>query len=99
MLSKSVKTLLSNRDSLIYLLNAFVITQFLFFIDEGYYDFRWMSSLGNWIVFFIYLLAILLFEILIHFLLVRTLGSPVSRVLSALLGSITALFVLIFFVF
>lgn len=31
------------------------ITMFLFFIDEGYYDFRWMKRVGNWIPFVIYL--------------------------------------------
>lgn len=29
-----------------------------FFIDEGYYDLRWMASIGNWIVFIIYLLIL-----------------------------------------
>ncbi|WP_313807471.1 hypothetical protein [Flavobacterium sp.] len=43
----------NNELSTIYI-NAFLIAQFLFFIDEGYYDFRWMKDIGNWIVFFIY---------------------------------------------
>ncbi len=28
-------------------LNSFLVTQFLFFIDEGFYDFRWMKDIGN----------------------------------------------------
>lgn len=44
------------RDNLVIpFLSAFLITMFLFFIDEGYYDFRWMREWGNWIVFVIYL--------------------------------------------
>lgn len=35
-------------------LNSFIVAQFLFFIDEGYYDFRWMKDLGNWMVFVVY---------------------------------------------
>jgi hypothetical protein len=35
-----------------------IITQVLFFIDEGYNDFRWMKEPGNWFVYFIYILAI-----------------------------------------
>ncbi len=33
---------------------TFLLVNFLFFIDEGYYDFRWMSMWGNWVVFVIY---------------------------------------------
>lgn len=36
-------------------LSALVIVMFLFFIDEGYYDFRWMKDAGNWLVFVFYL--------------------------------------------
>jgi len=52
----------TSRDNLLIpFASAFVITFFLFFIDEGYYDFRWMMSWGNWIVFVVYL--VLLFPI------------------------------------
>jgi hypothetical protein len=40
------------------LLVALVITLFLFYIDEGFYDFRWMLNIGNWIVFLVYVSAI-----------------------------------------
>ncbi len=60
----------TSRDSLLIpLTSASIITFFLFFIDEGYYDFRWMMSWGNWIVFVMYL--ILLFPVqwaISHFL-------------------------------
>lgn len=32
---------------------------FLFFIDEGYYDVRWMADAGNWVVFFMYFIIML----------------------------------------
>lgn len=41
-----------------YLLASFIITNILFFIDEGFYDFRWMKSFGNWLVFAIYFAVI-----------------------------------------
>ncbi len=60
----------TTRDSVfIPFFSALLITLFLFFIDEGYYDFRWMMSWGNWIVFVMYL--ILLFPVqwvISHFL-------------------------------
>jgi len=38
------------------LLSSFLLTQFLFFIDEGYYSLTWMSRWVNWVVFCIYFL-------------------------------------------
>lgn len=38
------------------LISALLIVMFLFFIDEGYYDFRWMKDPGNWVVFVIYMI-------------------------------------------
>lgn len=38
-----------------YFLIALVYTLFLFYIDEGYNDFRWMKDPGNWIIFVLYL--------------------------------------------
>ncbi len=39
-------------------INSFLITQFLFFIDEGFYDFRWMANTGNWLVFAFYFIVL-----------------------------------------
>jgi hypothetical protein len=38
-----------------FLLTATLFTLFLFYIDEGYYSFQWMSSLSNWATFFVYI--------------------------------------------
>ena len=43
-------------DLLSPFVSTLIIVMFLFFIDEGYYDFRWMAEWGNWMVFSIYLL-------------------------------------------
>lgn len=40
---------------------SLLITNFLFFIDEGYNDFRWMKDPGNWFVFVIYVVVIYAF--------------------------------------
>ncbi len=50
----ATKIVLSNRTVGIILLSTFAFIFFLCFIDEGYYDFRWMKNLGNWVVFFLY---------------------------------------------
>lgn len=46
------------QDLLHPFLAAFAIVMFLFFIDEGYYDFRWMKEWGNWFVFGLYLVLV-----------------------------------------
>ena len=45
---------------------AISLTFFLFYIDEGYYSFKWMLSLGNWVVFFIYVSLLLGGQLLIR---------------------------------
>lgn len=37
---------------------SLLVTNILFFIDEGYNDFRWMKDPGNWLVFLIYMIGI-----------------------------------------
>ena len=36
-------------------ITTLVMVMFLFYIDEGYYDFRWMRNAGNWLMFVVYL--------------------------------------------
>lgn len=43
-----------NGSIIIPIIVTFVAANFLFFIDEGYYDFRWMLKFGNWVIFLIY---------------------------------------------
>lgn len=47
-------------------INSFLISQFLFFIDEGSYDFRWMTNAGNWLVFVFYFMILTAFLYLIN---------------------------------
>lgn len=41
-------------SSYLFLIISVVASLFLFYIDEGYYNFQWMKSWGNWIVLIIY---------------------------------------------
>lgn len=40
------------------LIPTVLLVLFLFYIDEGWYSFRWMLDVGNWIVFVIYLVIL-----------------------------------------
>lgn len=35
-------------------ISPLLVVMLLFFIDEGYYDFRWMRQSANWLVFIVY---------------------------------------------
>jgi hypothetical protein len=37
---------------------SIIITLFLCYIDEGFYSFKWMFNLGNWVAFFVYVSVI-----------------------------------------
>ena len=47
------------------LLVSIVITLFFCYIDEGYYNFKWMLNLENWVAFFVYLAAIYLVQLIL----------------------------------
>ncbi|HEY3387245.1 MAG TPA: hypothetical protein VGK46_12090 [Saprospiraceae bacterium] len=83
-------------EILLPLFSAFLIVNFLFFIDEGYYDFRWMAEWGNWLVFGIYM--IMFFPIqwgISHFLFPRLTG---WKKIAALVGLTLPLTILLFWI-
>lgn len=51
-----------------YPLLAMVLTSYLFYLDEGHYNFEWTKNLGNWIVFALYTILFTSFMWFIHFL-------------------------------
>jgi hypothetical protein len=60
-----------NRSILIPVIVALFTANFLFFIDEGYYDFRWMLKSWNWLIFFIYSAFLFSGQLLIRYTLFR----------------------------
>lgn len=46
------------------LLIAITVTSMLFYIDEGFYNFKWMLNIGNWIAFIIYIAAIYILQLI-----------------------------------
>ncbi len=49
----------------------FLIVFLLCFIDEGYYDLRWMLEPGNWVAFGLYWIAMVLGEFFVSLVLPR----------------------------
>ena len=53
--SKQLNQTLFTRYSVsILLINAVIITCYLFYLDEGNFNFKWMLNIGSWIVFIPY---------------------------------------------
>lgn len=69
---------------LVFIGAPFLIMFILCFLDEGYYDFRWMKDPGNWVVFAMYWMAMVLGEFLVSLLVPR--GWPTSRKVWAIIG-------------
>ena len=54
-----------NSNLLIPVVSSVAITMFLFYIDEGYYNFEWMASIGNWVAFVFYAIPMILGQFII----------------------------------
>ena len=42
-----------------------LVTLFLFYIDEGYYNFKWMLNIGNWLIFVLYVFILFMAQMLV----------------------------------
>nr|MBP6333957.1 hypothetical protein [Bacteroidia bacterium] len=86
------------KEFFIYFSCAVLTTTFLFFIDEGYYNFKWMDSIGNWVAFMIYVVGFLLGVAFTHEIILRMYKGKNKVLYSALIGIPAGLlFVLGFF--
>ncbi len=73
-----------------------LLTLFLFYIDEGYYDFRWMQEPGNWVPFFLYWGAMILGQFLINYVLPGAIQGARRLIIIIVLGIPIGLFLLFF---
>lgn len=78
---------------------AFLLTMFLFYIDEGYYSFQWMTKWLNWLIFFIYFVLLSFGQLLVLKLTSRIKFSYGKMGLVSILGMALALFVAFKYVF
>jgi hypothetical protein len=83
-----MKTHLSEdtKEFLAYFLSAVGVTMFLFFIDEGYYNFNWMMNIGNWIAFLIYVTGLLTGQFLSNSLILRKYKGEKKTLLTSIIG-------------
>lgn len=95
------KYILSNQSTFIAvifpLVSSIVATFFLFYIDEGLYNFAWIKEAGAWIVFSIYVLIFFTLQVGIGAFAFKNQFSFLKGFLIALLSILLGL--LLFFIF
>lgn len=75
------------RKYLLILFWVHLVSQFFMWMDEGYYDFRWMSDGWNWVIYFVYTTIITAFSIAFHRVAFRnSKGSGLKIAASVLFG-------------
>lgn len=79
--------------------SSVLITFLLFFVDEGYYDFRWMTNIGSWIPFIVYLASIFSRQWFFSALLLKKYRARGKLLLSILGGATIGILVVIFGIF
>lgn len=78
----------NNTHLMVFLASTLVLNAFLFFIDEGYYNFEWMSDPFAWGIFTVYAIPVFGAQLLIYSLFPIKTGKTIKYVTSILIGSI-----------
>ncbi len=76
----------TNKPLYTFLISSIFITFILFYIDEGNFNFDWMTNFGVWIVFFLYVLPIFLSQLMLFHWVFKRMKISIRFILSILLG-------------
>lgn len=83
---KSNRFVVAPTNLFLYLAYATGLTLFLFYIDEGYYSFAWMSEPGAWFIFSLYSLLFLIILLLIDAFTFRKIAGIQKGLVSLTIG-------------
>lgn len=81
------------------IISAVIVTLVLLYIDEGYYNFSWMTNIGNWVVGTLYAGIIAAIQIAIYKLVLFPLKGTMRTGLSIGIGVFVTLTILFFIMF
>jgi hypothetical protein len=90
-MSEDIRTV---RTFVIQVIIAILLTNFLFFIDEGFYSFQWMNNVGNWVAFALYVAVMVLFQWVTFLLIKQLYFGRFQLFVSSLLGVVLGLILL-----
>ena len=86
-------------SSALFMIISIVVTLFLFYIDEGFYNFQWMKSWGNWVVFVIYAGVIFLVQQILSLIFRKIFKIKGRNHLVTAIGVPLAIFILVTVIF
>ena len=72
----------------ILIVSSILITAFLFFIDEGNYNFKWAKDIFHWLIFLVYALPIFLFQFLISKAISKKVAGIKKNAISIIIGAL-----------
>jgi hypothetical protein len=72
----------------VFFVYTLIMTMLMGFVDEGYYDFSWMSNIGNWVALSIYFLLIFGVIYLLHHFISKKMEELVSVFISIPFGTV-----------
>jgi hypothetical protein len=87
---------MSRKNILTFAFTSILLTMFLFYIDEGYYNFNWMLKWSNWFAFLLYAVPLFGFQVLISYGLKKVF--PKYPKSSLAIGAITGIILALVFV-
>lgn len=76
----------TSRVLMIQFIIAVILTNLMFFIHEGNYNFLWINNLGNWLAFVLYISVMMLFQWTTYLLIKQLYFGRFQLLLSSLLG-------------
>lgn len=88
MTSKTLASKTTNRSFVTFLIFSLAITFLMLFVDEGYYDLRWMKSFGNWIMFGVYVLLMLIGQLVFFNIILSRYSGKGKTAMSMIFGCI-----------
>jgi len=80
-----------HKQIMMFMSSSLLCVLFLFFIDEGFYSFNWMTDFGNWIAFMIYLVGLFVGQYVSYRLINGVCNERLSLLLCMVFGTIVSL--------
>ncbi len=88
----------NGRSLVVLLISTLLIVNFLAYIDEGHYDFRWMRDPGNWAAFGLYTAVIFGLQLFCHEIILKRYSYPGKTVLAIFGGPVLLLLIILGFI-
>lgn len=91
---KTINTQTLDKDAFALFVFSLFSVFLLFFIDEGLFSFQWMTNIGAWFVFFVYVAVLFVSQLFFTALIFKHFTSFYRLLFSGLIGAFIGLFFL-----